>query len=70
MTSAEELSSLETQYSAWITAGCPKSYAINGRTVDKGYWDFLIKRIDMLRVAVARQTSAGSCPVASFRRPD
>lgn len=70
MTAAEELSTLETQYAAWITAGCPKSYSINGRSVDKGYWDFLIKRIDALRIAVSRQTSSGSCPVASFRRPD
>lgn len=61
---------LFTQYMAWINGGCPQSYSINGRTktnVDAKFW---LDQMAMLDVIVARQSASGTCPVASFRRPD
>lgn len=70
MTSAAELALLEAQYTTWINAGCPNTYSINGRMVSRTYWEFLIKRIDQLRISAARESSTGTCPVSQFRRPD
>ena len=69
MTAQEELTALETVYAAWINAGCPQSYSLNGRTVTKASAEWMSERIDELRAAVARQTT-GSFYAAQFRRPE
>lgn len=69
MTAQEELTALETAYSAWIGAGCPQAYSYNGRMVTKASADWMSKRIDQLRAVVARNT--GSMFFASqFRNPE
>jgi hypothetical protein len=69
MTAAEELTKLETMYSAWIDAGCPQSYSINGRSLTKASFDTIVKRIDTLRASTTAATG-GMCSAAQFRKPE
>lgn len=69
MTAAEELTKLEAMYSAWLDAGCPQSYSIHGRTITRASMEIIMRRIDQLRLAVARQ-STGGVSVAQFRSPE
>jgi len=60
---------LYTQYMAWIEAGCPQAYSINGRAKTNCTANFWLEQIGQLEGIISRQ-STGGCPVASFRTPD
>jgi hypothetical protein len=67
MTTAEELTKLTRAYSAWLDAGCPASYTMEGTTVTRASAEWMSKRIDALRAAVARESSGSGFAVANFR---
>ncbi len=71
MTAAEELTKLETAYSAWLDAGCPQSYTTPaGLSVTKASADWMAKRIDALRATASQAENGGGFQVASFRDPE
>jgi hypothetical protein len=65
ITAQQELDALETGYLAWLAAGAPTSYTMNGQTVtrDPKWWT---DRIDLLRAQVARETR-GTFFASQFR---
>lgn len=69
MTAAEELTLIDAAMTAILTGGVA-SYSINGRSVTRLDYRFLVERKKELEIAIARQSSTGTCPVAKFRRTD
>lgn len=73
MTAPEELVLVDTAITNLLSGGA-QSYSTQGggggQSVTKLSYDQLVKRKKELEIAISRQTSAGTCPVASFRRPD
>ena len=69
MTAQTELTALETSYLAWISAGMPQSYTINGRTFTRADMEKMTARLDWLRKLVDRETN-GSTAVSAFRKPE
>jgi hypothetical protein len=74
MTAAEELALIDTAITNLITGGA-QSYSISGgggagRSITKLSYSQLVQRKKELEIAIARQSSTGSCPVAQFRKPD
>lgn len=71
MTAAEELVLVDEALAAAYKA---QSYSINGggggQSVVRADIDKLIGRKKELAIALARQSSTGTCPVAKFRRTD
>jgi hypothetical protein len=61
---------LYTQYLAWINAGCPQSYALNGRSLTKCSADFWLKQLNQLDGQITAAGSTGSFSAAQFRRPE
>lgn len=57
---------LYAQYLAWIGAGCPASYTINGRTVTKVDANFWLTQIGQLDTAIA-SASRGAFGAATIR---
>lgn len=70
MTPAEELTKLETAYSAWIDAGCPQSMQVDGRLFTIAQAEWMSRRIDVLRAAGASTATSGIFAVGQFRRPE
>jgi hypothetical protein len=68
MTNQEELTLLETAYTTLLGGGV-QSYSINGRSVTRLDFSWMIKRIDQLRAAVARETTGGWF-AGQFRDPE
>jgi hypothetical protein len=62
-------SALYTGYLAWVTAGCPQSYTINGRSLTKVTGDFWLDQINKLDAQISR-LGAGSCAVMQARPPE
>lgn len=60
---------LYTQYIAWIGAGCPASYSIDGRSFTRCSADFWLKQINALDAALAA-ASGGTFLASQFRRPE
>lgn len=69
MTAQAELTLLETTYSAWLAAGCPQSYSIAGRAIQRASAEWFTKRIDELRRQVAREAN-GMFYAGVFRKPE
>ncbi len=73
MTLADELALINTAITNLLTGGA-QSYSTQGggggQSVTKLDYEQLIERKKEIEVAIARQSSTGTCPVASFRRPD
>jgi hypothetical protein len=60
---------LYTQYLAWINAGCPQAYSINGRSYTKVDGEFFLKQLNQLDAALSRTTSGGFY-AAQVRNPE
>jgi hypothetical protein len=67
MTLQEKLTNVQAAIAA---AELSQSYSINGRANTRANLAVLYAREKELETAIARQSSTGTCPVASFRRPD
>jgi hypothetical protein len=68
MTAQEELTLLQTAYTAILTGGV-QEYALKDRSVSKLDINWMSKRIDQLRAQVQRETY-GMFNAARFRRDD
>lgn len=53
------LAAQKTQYLAWVNAGCPESWTINGRSQTIADMQRIYDRITELETKSARETSGG-----------
>lgn len=68
MTAQEELDMLEDAYESILT-GKVQSYAVAGQQVTRLNLEFIVRRMDALRAAVARAANGGVF-VARMRDPE
>lgn len=68
MDAAAELALLETAYTNFIRTGVA-SYSINGRSITYRSIDEVTKRMDLLKIQIARAAS-GTFQASQFRDPE
>jgi hypothetical protein len=64
-----ELTMLETAYANFLNGGAVQSYTLNGRSLTRVDMQWMVTRMDTLRVVIARQTQGGAS-VSQFRPPE